>query len=97
MAWEIRRGLEGMRRVVRENRIPGVHGVLIDLLDVMDSLHLAVEARFLPDDLGPPTQHTACAAQGHEALESCLHADQSAPRQELHLAVDARSHLASLA
>ena len=43
MAWEIRRGLDGMRKVVRENRIQGVHGVLIDLMDVMTSLHCAVE------------------------------------------------------
>ena len=49
MAWEVRRGLEGMRRVVRENRIQGVHGVLIDLLEVKHgtSLHCAVEARSL--------------------------------------------------
>ena len=43
MAWEVRRGLDGMRKVVRENCIQGVHGVLIDLMDVMASLHCAVE------------------------------------------------------
>ena len=45
MAWEVRRGLEGMRRVVKQNRIQGVHGVLIDLLDVIQGLQVAVEVR----------------------------------------------------
>ena len=43
MAWDMRRGLEAMRRLVAAHRIPGVYGTLIDLLDVMRQLHTAVE------------------------------------------------------
>ena len=45
MSWEMRKGLEGMRRIVAEHCIPGVYGTLIDLLEVMQQLHSAVEVQ----------------------------------------------------
>ena len=49
MSWEMRRGLEGMRRLVAEHRIAGVYGTLIDLIDVMHQLYSAVEVSFSLD------------------------------------------------
>ncbi|MCJ1424686.1 Structural maintenance of chromosomes protein 3 [Sticta canariensis] len=44
MPWELKKGLEGMRRIVAEHRIAGVYGTLIDLLDVRVQLYSAVES-----------------------------------------------------
>lgn len=43
MSWELKRGLEGMRRIVAQHKITGVYGTLIELLDVRHQLYSAVE------------------------------------------------------
>ncbi|KAK9806507.1 hypothetical protein WJX73_005362 [Symbiochloris irregularis] len=43
MPWDVRRGLEAMRRLVTQHAISGVYGTLIDLLDVLQQLYTAVE------------------------------------------------------
>ena len=68
MSWELGKGLEGMRRVVAEHRIPGVLGPLIDLLSVMDQLHTAVEV--CADSLCGPYTPLACA---RARMHACTH------------------------
>lgn len=43
MAFDISKGLMGMRRVIKEHKIEGVHGTLIDLIDCVPQLTVAAE------------------------------------------------------
>lgn len=45
MPRDVSRGVNSVKRFVRQANMRGVHGTLIELIDVIPQLHTAVEAR----------------------------------------------------
>ena len=45
MPRDVHRGINSVKRFVRQHRIEGVHGTLIELIDCLPQLYTAVEVR----------------------------------------------------